>query len=105
MIYRAFRWHWWFDAISKVTCPSGHTFKTGELWSDEDLICDHKNASGMEDCGKRVWVAPVMRVGGKLWLYAVEVSAEEMKEMGLSGYKTVEEVFTYLQKKDRAHAA
>jgi hypothetical protein len=104
VIYKAFRWHWWFDAVSRITCPSGHPFKTVEAWSDSDLVCDHCGKDGREDCGKRIYLAPVMRVGGKLWLYAVEVSAGEMREMEERKLKSVEEVFEFLQSKDRSVA-
>jgi hypothetical protein len=75
------RWIGWFDVIGKVTCPSGHILPTVDTWSDADLICNHRGTDGRDDCGKRVYVAPMLRFRGKPILMACEVSAREMVEL------------------------
>jgi hypothetical protein len=83
-----------FDLVSHVTCPSGHPIKTVETWGDGDLICDHKSSSGRDDCGRRIYLAPMLRYRGKALLMACEISAREMQE--LKEFKDADEILAHL---------
>lgn len=67
-------------------------------------MCDHKGPLGREDCGRRVYLAPLLRYRGKPMLMAVEVSAREMED--LKKLKTPDEILGYLTLKiDEGRAA
>jgi hypothetical protein len=93
-IYKAFRWVQFFDVVSKVTCPDGHSIGTVETWGDGDLICSHRGKDGRDDCGKRIYLAPMLRFRGKALLMACEISAREMHE--LKNFKDADEILAHL---------
>ena len=103
MIARTYRWVMFFDVISKAHCPNGHPLPMMDAWGDHDLICHHKGPNGRDDCGRRVYLAPMLRYRGKPYIVAFEVSAEEMKEMGK--LKDADSILTFLGLKDNSEAA
>lgn len=97
MIARRDRWTWRFDITGKdVTCPSGHPFEMSEVWSDKDCLqCFHKAPhTGREDCGRRIYLAPMLRYRATPCLMAWEVSATEVEV--IKTLKKVEEIFAVL---------
>jgi hypothetical protein len=103
VISRSYRWAWPFHVAEKVTCPAGHPFSIQEIWGIEDcLYCDHKGRDGREDCGRRVYLMPMLRYRAKPILFAIEVSAREMEE--LKNKKTADDILDFLFSKDHKAA-
>jgi hypothetical protein len=94
VISRVYRWVQFFDVVSKVTCPNGHPIPTMETWGDQPLICNHKGPGGRGDCGRRIYLAPLLRFRGKPLLLACEVSARELSE--IESLKDGDEILAHL---------
>lgn len=104
MIARIYRWTWRFGIDGRdVSCPSGHPFTVQEVWGENHpLRCAHKGRDGCEDCGRLIYLAPMLPYHADPFLYAVEVSAREGQE--IKQFKTVDAILNFIYQRDNRAA-